>query len=251
MRLLRWIRQIGSQKEADSQEIGYPGIDERSVLYAVGDIHGRSDLLDRVFKAIDRNRLLDPGKRALEIYLGDYVDRGPDSAGVIARSRQRASGRPVRLLLGNHEAMFRDFLRGKPQRNWLDNGGAATAFSYGVDPWRGPDPAATLARAVPPADLVFLNSLRPTFRYGPYFFVHAGIRPNRSFEEQSLEDLLWIRREFLDHAGSFGPIVVHGHTPNAEPDFRPNRINLDTGAFATNRLTCLRIDSNGAALLPL
>jgi serine/threonine protein phosphatase 1 len=251
VRLLRWIRQIGERKlAADGREAGYPGIEERSVIYAVGDIHGRSDLLDRVFKAIDRNRLLDPDKRALEIYLGDYVDRGPDSAGVIARLRQRASERPVRLLLGNHEAMFMDFLGGKSERKWLENGGAATAFSYGVDPRLGSDLQEALTRAVPPDDLVFLNSLRPSFRYGPYFFVHAGIRPNRPIENQSLDDLIWIRKEFLDHPGSFGPIVVHGHTPNAEPDFRPNRINLDTGAFATNRLTCLRIDSNGAALLP-
>ena len=250
MRLLRWIRQIGARKPAaDSQEVGYPGIDERSVIYVVGDIHGRSDLLDRVFKAIDRNRRLDPDKRALEIYLGDYVDRGPDSAGVIARLRRRASERPVRLLLGNHEAMFMDFLRGNSERNWLENGGAATALSYGVDARRVPDLLEALTRAVPPEDLVFLNALRPSFRYGPYFFVHAGIRPNRPFEKQSLDDLIWIRKEFLDHTGSFGPIVVHGHTPTAEPDFRPNRINLDTGAFATNRLTCIRIDSNGVALL--
>ena len=250
-RLLRWIRQIGGRKPAaESPDVGYPGIDERSVLYVVGDIHGRSDLLDRIFKAINRNRLMDPDKRALEIYLGDYVDRGPDSAGVIARLRKRASRRPVRLLLGNHEAMFMDFLGGKSEHSWLENGGMATAFSYGVDPWLGPDLREALIRAIPPEDLTFLNSLRPSFRYGPYFFVHAGIRPNRTIEDQSLDDLIWIRKEFLDHAGPFGPIVVHGHTPNAEPEFRPNRINLDTGAFATNRLTCLRIDKNGPVLLP-
>jgi serine/threonine protein phosphatase 1 len=249
--LLSWVKQIaGIDPRGYGPHAGYPGIDERSVIYVVGDIHGRSDLLDGILERIDRDRRLAPAKRALEVYLGDYVDRGADSAGVIARLRQRAAETPVRLLMGNHEAMFMDFLRGGPGRDWLRNGGAATALSYGVDPRRGAVLQGAMVRAVPPVDMAFLNALRPAFRYGPYFFVHAGIRPDLPIENQSLDDLLWIREEFLDHRGSFGPIVVHGHTPRAEPDFRPNRINLDTGAFATNVLTCLRIDSHGAALLP-
>jgi serine/threonine protein phosphatase 1 len=106
-----------------------------------------------------------------------------------------------------------------------------------------------LSRAVPLEDVQFLRSLRTSFRYGPYFFAHAGVLPNRPLQDQVPDDLLWIRKPFLDHGGPFGAVVVHGHTPKAEPEFKPNRINLDTGAYATNRLSCLRIDSSGAALV--
>ena len=153
-------------------------------------------------------------------------------------------------LSGNHEAVLLHFLEGRiSDREWLDWGGAATALSYGVNPSREAILSAALARAVPLEDIRFLRSLRSSYRYGPYFFAHAGVLPSRTLEEQVPDDLLWIRKPFLDHTGPFGAIVVHGHTPNAEPQFRPNRINLDTGAYATHRLSCLRIDSTGVALI--
>lgn len=228
----------------------YPAIDAKTVLYAVGDIHGRADLLRQVHRRIDADWRARPAERRLVIYLGDYVDRGPDSAAVIAMLRERAAKTRIMPLLGNHESVFLQFLDGRvPDRAWIDWGGAATALSYGINPSRETILSAALARAVPLEDVQMLRSLRSSFRYGPYFFAHAGVLPNRALEEQLPDDLLWIRKPFLDHAGSFGAIVVHGHTPNDGPEFRPNRINLDTGAYATHRLSCLRIDAAGAALL--
>jgi len=232
----------------------YPGIDAKTVIYAVGDIHGRADLLQRLHARMDADwqarHVVGGLERRLEIYLGDYVDRGRDSAGVIAMLRERSRVSAVMPLMGNHESILLQFLDGRiADREWLDWGGAATALSYGVNPAREPVLSAALARAVPLEDVQFLRALRLSFRYGPYFFAHAGVAPNRTLDEQAEDDLLWIRKVFLDHTGSFGAIVVHGHTPKDEPELRPNRINLDTGAYATHRLSCLRIDATGAALL--
>jgi len=245
--MLAWVSRLAGGKRGEPV---YPAIDGETVLYVIGDIHGRADLLKKVHEAIERDWERGTAERRLEVYLGDYVDRGPESAGVIAMLRARTERGGVLALSGNHEAVLLHFLEGRiSDREWLDWGGAATALSYGVNPAREAILSAALARAVPLEDIRFLRSLRSSFRYGPYFFAHAGVQPNRTLEEQVPEDLLWIRRPFLDHTGSFGAIVVHGHTPNAEPEFRPNRINIDTGAYATHRLSCLRIDSGGVALM--
>jgi len=248
--VLGWFKRLSGGVGGSREVPAYPGIDAKTVLYAVGDIHGRADLLREVHRRIDRDWQARPMERRLEIYLGDYVDRGADSAAVIEMLRVRATRTRIIALRGNHEAILLRFLDGKiSDREWLEWGGAATALSYGVNPSREVIVSAAMSRAVPLADAQFLRLLRPSFRYGPYFFAHAGVMPNRSLDEQVEDDLLWIRKPFLDHAGSFGAIVVHGHTPNAEPEFRPNRINLDTGAYATHRLTCLRIDSTGASVI--
>ncbi|MCX7303934.1 MAG: metallophosphoesterase family protein [Hyphomicrobiales bacterium] len=228
----------------------YPPIDAKTVIYAVGDIHGRADLLQHVHGLIERDWQERPAARRLEVYLGDYVDRGPDSASVVSTLRKRSGKCRIMALRGNHEAVLLRFLEGRiPDREWLEWGGAATALSYGVSPSREAIVSAALSRAIPLEDMEFLRGLRASYRYGPYFFAHAGVLPNRPLEEQVAEDLLWIRKPFLEHTASFGAIVVHGHTPNAEPQLRPNRINLDTGAYATHRLTCLRVDSSGAAVI--
>lgn len=248
--MLAWFARFAGKAERRRGAQTYPVIDAKTVIYAVGDIHGRADLLVKVHEAIERDWRSRPAERRLEIYLGDYVDRGPDSAAVIALLRARATQCKVMPLSGNHEAVLLRFLDGRiSDREWLDWGGAATALSYGINPSREAILSAALSRAVPLDDVLFLRSLRPSFRYGPYFFAHAGVQPNRALEEQVPDDLLWIRKPFLDHTGPFGAVVVHGHTPNAEPEFKPNRINLDTGAYATHRLSCLRIDSTGAALV--
>jgi len=245
-----WLKRLSGRSSEPHEIPSYPGIDAKTVLYAVGDIHGRADLLREVHRRIDRDWQARPTERRLEIYLGDYVDRGADSAAVIEMLRVRATRTRIMALRGNHEAILLRFLDGKiSDREWLECGGAATALSYGVNPSREVILSAAMSRAVPLADAEFLRLLRTSFRYGPYFFAHAGVMPNRTLDEQVEDDLLWIRKPFLDHAGSFGAIVVHGHTPNAEPEFRPNRINLDTGAYATHRLTCLRIDSTGASVI--
>lgn len=248
--MLAWASRLAGRAGGKRDEPVYPAIDRQTVLYVIGDIHGRADLLIEVLGAIERDWRARPAQRRFEIYLGDYVDRGPDSAGVIAMLRERMGRGQALALSGNHEAVLLHFLEGRiSDREWLGWGGAATALSYGVNPSREAIVSAALARAVPLEDIGFLKALRPSFRYGPYFFAHAGVLPNRSLEEQMPDDLMWIRRPFLEHTGHFGAIVVHGHTPNAEPEFRPNRINLDTGAYATHRLSCLRIDSSGAALI--
>lgn len=247
--MLDWLARLAGRSRRGGSVV-YPRIDRKTVIYAIGDVHGRADLLQRVQAAIDRDWQAKPAGRRLEIYLGDYVDRGPDSARVIAMLRARAMATKVLALLGNHEAVLLQFLDGRiSDREWLDWGGAATALSYGVNPAREPILSAALTRAIPLEDMRFIRMLRPSFRYGPYFFAHAGVLPQRALDEQLANDLLWIRKPFLDHQGNFGAVVVHGHTPNAEPEFRPNRINLDTGAYATHRLSCLRIDSEGVVLV--
>jgi serine/threonine protein phosphatase 1 len=247
--MFSWLSRFAGRVGARGVQ-SYPAIDAKTVIYAIGDIHGRADLLRQVHRGIDADWRARPAGRRLEVYLGDYVDRGPDSAAVIALLRERSRTSRIMPLSGNHEAVLLQFLNGRvPDRQWLDWGGAATALSYGVNPAREPIVSAALSRAMPLADVQFLQSLRPSFRYGPYFFAHAGVLPSRTLAEQVPEDLLWIRKPFLDHTGSFGAVVVHGHTPNPGPEFRSNRINLDTGAYATHRLSCLRIDARGAALV--
>lgn len=237
----------------------YPGLPDGQVVYAIGDIHGRADLLAGVFAAIDEDISTDraAGSMAapLEIYLGDYVDRGPQSRQVIDMLIARQAERRATFLAGNHESVFFRLLRGEgTYEDWTPLGGRETLLSYGLAP---PDlvamaPAerlAALQAAVPEAHRAFFASLALSLSVGPYVFVHAGIRPDVPMEEQSARDLLWIRRDFLDAEQPLGAIVVHGHTPVPEPDFRPYRINIDTGAYMTNRLTCLKIDGGGPLVL--
>lgn len=228
----------------------YPVMPEGRVVYVVGDIHGRSDLLDRILVAIDaENRRV--CEDVTEIYLGDYVDRGSDSRGVIDRLIARRVSRDVICLRGNHEEMFERFLHGNITiEDWQPAGGIETLMSYGVDPLLLAEASnaawvEAAQRCVPPAHHYFLTRLADSHRIGAYFFAHAGIRPGVALEQQKGNDLRWIRDAFLGDASDFGAVVVHGHTPTIDVEFRRNRINVDTGAYLTARLTCLRIDSNG------
>lgn len=234
----------------------YPPLSSNRVVYAIGDVHGRSDLLDAVQSAIDAD-VVEPGTEAIEVYLGDYVDRGPDSKGVIDRLLHRSSRRRVVALRGNHEIMFRDFLLGRlPPGNWRKAGGWETLASYGIDvgglagrpTWHWIEAA---LHAIPAEHRRFLDALAPSFAVDGYFFTHAGIQPGIPLAEQNPDDLAWIRDRFLGDTRDHGAVVVHGHTPNAEPEFLPNRIGLDTAAYLTGRLTCLRLDANGAGILTL
>jgi serine/threonine protein phosphatase 1 len=193
---------------------------------------------------------------ALEIYLGDYIDRGEDSRGVVDALIERAERVETVFLRGNHEQFLLDFLEGRFELSmWKQLGGIATLQSYGLlasqlsflasqDTLRqGLDDALTESHARFFADTV------PYFVTGPYLFVHAGVRPGIPLEHQQLADLMSIRRQFLEFEGDLGHIVVHGHTPVPHPEFKHNRINLDTEAYSTGRLTCLRIDRNGPELL--
>jgi serine/threonine protein phosphatase 1 len=212
-------------------------------LYVIGDIHGRLDLLDQVINAIHRD-VEEHGSEALTVTLGDYIDRGPASRGVLNRLMSNPFRTPLIALKGNHEELLEAFLDNPAVgEHWRSLGGAETLHSYGV-PVRMlraenyAEAAARLRAALPAEHLNFLQSLKTSFSHGKYFLCHAGVRPGVPLEHQTEEDLLWIRDEFLKSKMDFGKIVVHGHTPRPEPEVLPNRINIDTGAFATGRLTC-------------
>lgn len=234
----------------------YPSAPDGFTAYLVGDIHGRADLLVDVQRQIDADKARLEPERAVEIYLGDYIDRGPDSAAVVSRLIARASEVHAVFLRGNHEQLLLDFLDGRDcLREWWAIGGIATLLSYGVAPRlltflvSADTIRRSLIERLPHEHLHFYEQTGSYMPLGPYLAVHAGVRPGCKLEDQKTADLLGIRRDFLEHDGDFGFIVVHGHTPVPAPDLRRNRINIDTGAFATNRLTCLRIDADGAHVL--
>lgn len=237
---------------------GYPPAPLGTCLYVVGDIHGRVDCLERVHHAIDLDRAYGPQASWGEVYLGDYIDRGPNSQGVIAallaREVQLGYGN-VAFLLGNHELLLRGFLDGHVDWDyWRRFGGTETVLSYGITPdavryGAGHEIRGQLLRGMPGSHLTFLSRLVPHLQVAGYCFVHAGLRPGIPLAQQSIADLTSIRAEFLDCEDPFEAIVVHGHTPVSAPDFRLYRINIDTGAYATNNLTVLRIDHDGATVL--
>ena len=226
-----------------------------AVLYAVGDIHGRSDLLDRIHQAIVRDASQRPASRRVIVYLGDYIDRGADSAGVVARlAGEGPPGFERYFLLGNHDTFLLDFLDGKSATadTWIWNGGAAAMESYGAasDPRRSPEALrADLMRALPPEHLAFFRGLQFTHREGDILFVHAGFRPGVPIPRQTREDMLWIRGEFLESEADHGGLVVHGHTPMPEPVIRKNRIGIDTGAWRSGQLTAAVFAGNTVSFL--
>jgi serine/threonine protein phosphatase 1 len=239
-----------------NQERQYPPAPEGFTVYVVGDIHGRLDLLMQVLQRVDEDKARTRSGRTVEIYLGDYIDRGPDSAGVVSRLIDRAQHSYPLFLRGNHEQIMLDFINGADCLDqWRALGGGATMLSYGVSP-------DLMARSAPAESVrpAFLDRLPATHRSfyertgsyvcaGRYLAVHAGIRPGIKLVDQTTADLLNIRRDFLEYDREFDFIVVHGHTPVMAPDLRRNRINIDTGAFATNRLTCLRIGEDGVRIV--
>lgn len=223
---------------------------ENARLYVIGDIHGRLDLLDQVIDAIHRD-VEEHGPIALTVTLGDYIDRGPASRGVLDRLIGNPFPTPFVALKGNHEALLEAFLANPAVgKQWRSLGGAETLYSYGVPGgtlMAGKDcaEAADQLRAALPAEhLSFLQSLKTSLSHGQYFLCHAGVRSGVPLESQQEEDLLSIRDEFLNSKMDFGKIIVHGHTPHPEPEVLPNRINIDTGAFATGRLTCAVLEGD-------
>lgn len=217
--------------------------------YAIGDLHGRADLLRRMHRLIrDDAALLPPGTERVVVYLGDYLDRGYESREVLERLiHEPLLGFHTVHLVGNHDAWMLGFLEDEAVgAAWLKHGGETTLASYGVHadplaetPGRLKAVQGELRRQVPAGHLDFLESLDLYYELGDYLFVHAGVRPGVALAEQRPEDLLWIREPFLGAEDDFGKIVVHGHTVQVEPVVRPNRIGVDTGACWTDRLTCL------------
>jgi serine/threonine protein phosphatase 1 len=218
-------------------------------IYAIGDVHGRADLLDQVFSRIDADLARCPAPDPVQVLLGDYIDRGSQSKQVLDRLIARSRTHRTICLKGNHEAFATEFLSSPAiLDNWCQYGGLETLISYGVAPSTKADAtaqadlAAAFSRALPADHRRFLANLPPYFICGDFFFVHAGVRPGIPLARQSEADLFWIRNEFLLNEDSYSKVIVHGHTPVPQPDIRPNRINIDTGAYATGNLTCLVLE---------
>jgi len=232
-------------RRAPQAEIVLPRIADGSRLYAVGDIHGRLDLLREIDGRIRDDAAAAQAARNAVIYLGDYIDRGDQSREVVDWLIDNPlPGFERILLLGNHEESLLQFLTDvQIGPAWLAYGGGATLLSYGVKP---PATDREFVRAqeelrgkLPARHLAFMRGLSLCHVEGDYYFVHAGIRPGVPLDAQRQEDMLWIRDEFLSSRQDFGKIVVHGHTITETPEIRRNRIGIDTGAFASGTLTSL------------
>nr|WP_244655668.1 metallophosphoesterase family protein [Sphingomonas sp. CFBP 13603] len=219
-------------------------------LYAVGDVHGRLDLVDDLLGRIEDDIADRPIETAVIVFLGDLIDRGPDSAGVLERlqSLQHFPAKTL-FLLGNHEEFLLRVLMGEPgiAHDWLGFGGDACAESYGIAPsaLQAMDErriAEVLRAAIPVGHVAFLKTFGDTFAFGDYLLVHAGIRPGVPIEQQQPRDLRWIRQPFLSDAHDHGCMVIHGHTISDGVDRRANRIGIDTGAYRTGVLTAVVIE---------
>lgn len=244
MVLRKWFRRPAGDMPGEHR------LPEGDRVYAIGDIHGRLDLLVPLLELVaadDRTR----GERATHlVFLGDLVDRGPDSAGVVDHVMRLAAATPnVRLLMGNHEEVFLRALEGDPKamRLLFRIGGRQTLLSYGISDEElqtlGDEELLERAQsAVPIAHRRFLEAAEDVIEMGDYAFVHAGIRPAVPLAAQKGADLRWIRSEFLDHPDSHDRMIVHGHTITDEVEIRPNRIGIDTGAYLSGRLTALGIE---------
>lgn len=223
-------------------------------LYAIGDSHGCLDELKALDQMIIDDLQARPVKEHKIIFLGDYVDRGPDSAGCLQYLLERRASDPnVVCLKGNHEEKLVEFLANpiKLADSFLTYGGDALAASYGVDA----PPLSTssdvmqkfckaLQAAVPARHLDFIDSLLSHVILGDYMFVHAGVRPNVPLDEQTAHDMMWVRREFIPHTDLYEKIIIHGHTPQLEPEVMANRINVDTLCYDTGNLTAVVLEGN-------
>jgi serine/threonine protein phosphatase 1 len=215
-------------------------------IYAIGDVHGCLDRLAAVHEQIAEDLAIRPVDISVLVHLGDYVDRGLDSAQVVD---WLSGGAPVPVtqivnLMGNHEDMMLQALPGTDKdanNTWLANGGADSLLSWEIT---RKQPPTEWARLIPAEHQKFLRELKISFRYGGYLFVHAGIRPAVPLDRQERHDMLWIREPFLSWRQSHDVIVVHGHTPRHEPDVRSNRIGIDTGAVMGGVLTCLVLEED-------
>ncbi len=225
-------------------------VPEGQRVYAIGDIHGRLDLFEQLIAAIDANDASRPAADTTVVLLGDLVDRGPDSSGVIDAAMAWGERRRVRLLAGNHEEMFLDSLeRTEVLRHFLRYGGKETVLSYPIDrtDYRElslDELQARMRDAVPQAHVDYLRDAEDAVAIGDYLFVHAGIRPGVALEDQNPADMRWIRESFISDTRDHGCIVVHGHTITAAVEEMPNRIGIDTGAFQSGRLTALGLEGS-------
>ena len=225
---------------------------EGARAYAVGDIHGRADLLDELLEKIEADLDRRPQRKTFIVFLGDLIDRGNDSAGVVERLRTYRPSRATPVFLaGNHEEVMLRVIDGEEGLlgSWLKFGGSECLQSYGVDVDRlkrmGERQAREVVRAqIPKEHADFVRKFGDSFRFGDYLFVHAGIRPGLDIDQQDVHDLRWIREPFLSDRDEHGVVVVHGHTISKVVDEHPNRIGIDTGAYASGNLTALGIEDD-------
>jgi serine/threonine protein phosphatase 1 len=233
-----------------------PSLPKGLRIYAIGDIHGRLDLLEKLLCQIKTDLTQHPTIRPIHVFLGDYIDRGSWSRETIDRLIKHGAEHESVFLRGNHELLAIACLSDRAKIDqWLRLGGKETLASYGIaselfaNRKQIAETQLAFHNALSPAHFQFFRSLRNSFSCGDYFFVHAGARPNIDLSRQSESDLLWIRGEFLSSVHDFGKIIVHGHTPTRDIEVRTNRINIDTGAFATGRLTCLVLEEESLSLI--
>ena len=224
-----------------------PSVPEGERYYVVGDIHGRCDLFAALKDAIERDEA-DRDATSTVILLGDLVDRGPDSAGVIALAREWGARRPMRCLAGNHEEMFLESFEDRDVlRHFVKHGGRETIMSYGLtrsqyDALGLKELQTEMSALVPQEHRDFLTAFEDMIVVGDYVFVHAGIDPTRPIEDQSPKDLRWIRERFLNTVGPLSHVIVHGHTIFEDVEDKGHRIGIDTGAFRTGVLTALVLE---------
>jgi serine/threonine protein phosphatase 1 len=219
-------------------------------IYAIGDVHGRADLLLQLFDLIDTDLARRSVARPLIVMLGDYIDRGPASRQVVDLILARAAEQELVALKGNHDAFPLQALDDPAKMgDWVLMQGVETLASYGltsatVAGKKLTAVAEAFSAALPDAHRAFFRELKLSFVCGDFFFVHAGVRPGVPLDRQTEEDMMWIRQDFLRHQGDFGKVIVHGHTPLRDVERRPNRISIDTAAYATGKLTALVIEGH-------
>lgn len=221
----------------------------KSIICAVGDVHGRLDLLEQLYAMIAAHPVVERAERRVLLHLGDYVDRGPDSKGVIDRVRKGQCGFESISLMGNHEALMLDFLDGKSDAEWWVRdgmGGTEALQSFGIDPQTASRDLKAAKAKIGEETMAWLRALRSFYAEGGYFFVHAGVKPGVPLPQQRAEDLIWIRKEFTESSRDFGARVVHGHSPSRAPEIKRNRVGIDTGAVWTGHLTAALIDPSRA-----
>ena len=236
----------GTTQQADDRPSTVPS---GRRIYAIGDVHGLSDLLGRMADRIEADLGHNPVPEARAVFLGDYVDRGPDSRGVIDRLARGDFPVPFETLRGNHEdLMLRALARPDAMPDWCACGGIETLRSYGVDIGKAAPRKRSeklhrdLLEVLPPSHRDFLERTRLSEVVGDYFFVHAGARPGVPLDRQDEADLMWIRDECYKAPKPFDKVLVHGHTPHRKPENLPGRINIDTGAFKWGVLSCVVLE---------
>jgi serine/threonine protein phosphatase 1 len=254
----RWAKPFFKAFEGTPAAATTRRVPDGTLVYCIGDIHGRDDLLRDMAERVEADLKTCSFDHAVTVFLGDYIDRGPGSQGVVERLAMSQWPTPIIALAGNHEDFLLSFLDDAGfLAFWRSQGGLETLHSYGVN--IGPAMAgrgfeevqAAFKARFPEQHGNFLETLKPSAVIGDYFFCHAGVRPGVALDRQNRDDLLNIREPFLSSEAEHGKLVVHGHTPAVDPEIRHNRIGIDTAAYATGQLTCLVLDKDQQRVVPV